>query len=127
MATNPLHKFTVAESSNLQVYENYSSEQITCATSYVEGTNWVDSGDGPAKEVVLIEKVAYDSTDFIYVVLNDAIAAQADTTVDGTDSKVIIVPQEALPFTIKGMLITKLEISVNDDDSAERLGVLAFH
>ena len=40
MATKPLTKFTVAESNNLQVYENYSSEQITCGTSYVEGTDW---------------------------------------------------------------------------------------
>ena len=63
----------------------------------------------------------------IYIVLNDAIDAQADTTVDGTDSKVIIVPQTALPFTIKGMVITKLEISVSEDDGTERIGVLAFH
>ena len=128
MATKPLNKYTVAESNNLQVYENYSYEVMNLAAN--SGT-WVSPANiteaNPAKEVVLIEKVAYESTDEFYIVLNDAIDAQADTTVDGTDSKVIIVPQEALPFTIKGMLITKLEISVNDDDSAERLGVLAFH
>jgi hypothetical protein len=129
MATNPLHKYTVAESNNLQVYENYSYEVLNLVAedsgAWGSATNITESN--PAKEVVLIEKVAYESADEFYIVLNDAVDANDSTTVDGTDSKVIIVPQEALPFTIKGMLITKLEIAVNDDDSSERLGVLAFH
>jgi len=65
MATNPLNKFTVAESSNLQVYENYSSEQITCATSYVEGTDWISSGDGPAKQIMIVPYTTNDATDVI--------------------------------------------------------------
>jgi hypothetical protein len=129
MATNPLHKYTVAESNNLQVYENYSYEVLNLVAedsgAWGSATNITESN--PAKEVVLIEKVAYESADEFYIVLNDAVDANDSTTVDGTDSKVIIVPQEALPFTIKGILITKLEIAVNDDDSSERLGVLAFH
>ena len=129
MATRPINRYSVQESNNLQVYENYSYEvinlSINTAGAWDSAANITQAN--PAKEVVLIEKVAYESTDEFYIVLNDAIDAQADTTVNGTDSKVIIVPQEALPFTIKGMIITKLEISVNDDDSAERLGVLAFH
>ena len=129
MATKPLNAYTVQESNNLQVYENYSYEVLNVVAE--DSGTWGGAANiteaNPAKEVVLIEKVAYESTDEFYIVLNDAIDANASTTVDGTDSKVIIVPQEALPFTIKGMLITKLEISVNDDDSAERLGVLAFH
>ena len=129
MATKPLHAYTVAESNNLQVYENYSYEVLNLVAedsgAWGSATNITETN--PAKEVVLIEKVAYEAADELYIVLNDAIDADDGTTVDGTDSKVIIVPQEALPFTIKGMLITKLEISVSDDDSAERLGVLAFH
>ena len=129
MATKPLNKFTVAESNNLQVYEDYSYEvlNVVAEDSGAWGAAANITSENPAKEVVLIEKVAYETGDEFYIVLNDAIDAKADTTVDGTDSKVIIVPQEALPFTIKGMLITKLEISVNDDDGSERLGVLAFH
>ena len=129
MATKPLNKFTVAESNNLQVYENYSYEVLNLAinTAGAWGSATNITQVNPAKEVVLIEKVAYEAADEIYIVLNDAIDAQADTTVNVTDSKVIIVPQEALPFTIKGMIITKLEISVSDDDSTERIGVLAFH
>ena len=129
MATKPLHAYTVAESNNLQVYENYSYEVLNLAinTAGAWGSATNITQVNPAKEVVLIEKVAYDSDDLIYIVLNDAIDAQADTTVDGTDSKVIIVPQTALPFTIKGMVITKLEISVSEDDGTERIGVLAFH
>ena len=129
MATKPINRYTVAESNNLQVYENYSYEVLNLAinTAGAWGSATNITQVNPAKEVVLIEKVAYDSDDLIYIVLNDAIDAQADTTVDGTDSKVIIVPQTALPFTIKGMVITKLEKSVSEDDSAERIGVLAFH
>ena len=131
MATKPLNAYTVAESNNLQVYENYSFQTIdTVAAGSGAWTSAANiTGANPAKEILLIDvgSDAYDAADRIYIVLNDAIDANASTTVDGTDSKVIIVPQEALPFTIKGMLITKLEISVNDDDSAERLGVLAFH
>ena len=129
MATRPINRYTVAESNNLQVYENYSYEVLNLAinTAGAWGSATNITQVNPAKEVVLIEKVAYDSDDLIYIVLNDAIDAQADTTVDGTDSKVIIVPQTALPFTIKGMVITKLEISVSEDDGTERIGVLAFH
>ena len=56
MATNPLHKFTVAESNNLQVYENYSSHQINCADidTYVESTDWAGGSDGKAKQVLIV-------------------------------------------------------------------------
>ena len=48
MATKPLHKYTVAEASNLQVYENYSSVTITVDDDDTDnnGTDWTTSGDG---------------------------------------------------------------------------------
>ena len=56
MATKPLHKYTVAEASNLQVYENYSSQTITVDDDNTDnpGEDWTTSGDGLAKEVNII-------------------------------------------------------------------------
>jgi len=131
MATNPLHKFTVAESNNLQVYENYSFETIDTIQSdvgaWTPATNITEAN--PAKEILLIDVGSdpYDAADRIYIVLNDAIDANASTTVDGTDSKVIIIAGTSLPFTISGILVTKFEVSLAADTSNENLGVLAFH
>ena len=129
MATKPLNAFTVAESNNLQVYENYSYEvlNVVAEDSWAWGGAANITEANPAKEVVLIEKVAYESTDEFYIVLNDAIDANASTTVDGTDSKVIIIAGTSLPFTISGILVTKFEVSLAADTSNENLGVLAFH
>ena len=51
--TKPLHKYTVAEANNLQVYENYSSVTINVDDDDTDnnGTDWTTSGDGVAKEV----------------------------------------------------------------------------
>ena len=131
MATKPLNKFTVAESNNLQVYENYSFQTIDTiqsdAGAWTSATNITASN--PAKEILLIDvgSDAYDAADRIYIVLNDAIDANASTTVDGTDSKVIIIAGTSLPFTISGILVTKFEVSLAADTSNENLGVLAFH
>jgi len=131
MATKPLNKFTVAESNNLQVYENYSFQTIDTiqsdAGAWTSATNITASN--PAKEILLIDvgSDAYDAADRIYIVLNDAIDANASTTIDGTDSKVIIIAGTSLPFTISGILITKFEVALAADTSNENLGVLAFH
>ena len=131
MATRPLNKFTVAESNNLQVYENYSFQTIDTiqydAGAWTSATNITEAN--PAKEILLIDvgSDAYDTADRIYIVLNDAIDANASTTVDGTDSKVIIIPADSLPFTISGILVTKFEVALLADTSNENLGVLAFH
>ena len=131
MATKPLNKFTVAESNNLQVYENYSFETIdTVAAGSGASTSATNiTGANPAKEILLIDvgSDAYDAADRIYIVLNDAIDANASTTVDGTDSKVIIIAGTSLPFTISGLLVTKFEVSLAADTLNENLGVLAFH
>ena len=131
MATKPLNKYTVAESNNLQVYENYSFQTIDTiqsdAGAWTSATNI--TATNAAKEIILIDvgSDAYDAADRIYIVLNDAIDANAATTVDGTDSKVIIIPGTSLPFTISGLLVTKFEVALAADTSNENLGVLAFH
>lgn len=131
MATQPLYKYTVRESNNLLVFEDYSFQTIDTiqsdAGAWTAASNITESN--PAKEIILIDvgSDAYDTADRIYIVLNDAIDANASTTVDGTDSKVIIIPGTSLPFTISGMIITKFEVALAADTSNENLGVLAFH
>ena len=131
MATQPLYKYTVRESNNLLVFEDYSFQTIDTVAAgigaWTAASNITESN--PAKEIILIDvgSDAYDTADRIYIVLNDAIDANADTTVDGTDSKVIIIPGTSLPFTISGMIITKFEVALAADTSNENLGVLAFH
>ena len=131
MATQPLYKYTVRESNNLLVFEDYSFQTIDTVAAgsgaWTAASNITESN--PAKEIILIDvgSDAYDTADRIYIVLNDAIDANASTTVDGTDSKVIIIPGTSLPFTISGMIITKFEVALAADTSNENLGVLAFH
>tara|TARA_R100001530_G_C4251591_1_gene137983 strand:- start:323 stop:673 length:351 start_codon:yes stop_codon:yes gene_type:complete len=116
MATNPLHKFTVAESSNLQVYENYSSEQITCATSYVEGTNWVSSGDGPAKEILIVPYSTNDATDVISLKLK----------ISGTYGDEIKLLYNDYPLTISGLIVDQIELK-SDEGTDEIFTILSFH
>jgi|TARA_Y100000310_G_scaffold299586_1_gene334565 hypothetical protein len=131
MATQPLYKYTVRESNNLLVYENYSFETIdtVAAATNPWGIATNITATNPAKEIILIDvgSDAYDTADRIYIVLNDAIDANGSTTIDGTDSKVIIIPGTSLPFTISGLLITQFEVSLAADTLNENLGVLAFH
>jgi|TARA_Y100000296_G_scaffold35739_1_gene41418 hypothetical protein len=116
MATNPLNKFTVAESSNLQVYENYSSEQITCATSYVEGTNWISSGDGPAKEILIVPYSTNDATDVISLQLK----------IGGSYGDEIKLLYNDYPLTISGLITDQIKMK-SDEGTDEIFTILSFH
>jgi hypothetical protein len=116
MATNPLNKFTVAESSNLQVYENYSSEQITCATTYVEGTNWISSGDGPAKEILIVPYSTNDATDVISLQLK----------IGGSYGDEIKLLYNDYPLTISGLITDQIKMK-SDEGTDEIFTILSFH
>ena len=116
MATNPLNKFTVAESSNLQVYENYSSEQITCATTYVEGTNWISSGDGPAKEILIVPYSTNDATDVISLRLK----------IGGSYGDEIKLLYNDYPLTISGLITDQIKMK-SDEGTDEIFTILSFH
>ena len=116
MATNPLNKFTVAESSNLQVYENYSSEQITCATTYVEGTNWISSGDGPAKEILIVPYSTNDATDVITLQLK----------IGGSYGDEIKLLYNDYPLTISGLITDQIKMK-SDEGTDEIFTILSFH
>ena len=116
MATKPLHAYTVQESNNLQVYENYTSEQITAATSFVEGTNWVTNGDGVAKQVMIVPYTTNDATDAIEVKLK----------INGTYGDAIKLLFNDFPITIDNLLIDQIEIK-SDEGTDEIFTIIAFH
>ena len=116
MATKPLNKFTVAESNNLQVYEYYSSEQITCATSYVEGTDWTTSGDGPAKEILIVPYSTNDATDVISLKLK----------INGAYGDEIKLLYNDYPLTIEGFLVDRIEMK-SDEGTDEIFTIISYH
>ena len=118
MATKPINRYTVAESNNLQVYENYSSEQITCATSYVEGTNWSSSGDGPAKEILIVPYSTNDATDVISLKLK--LHGASDY---GDEIKLLY---NDYPLTVDGILIDRIEMK-SDEGTDEIFTIISFH
>ena len=119
MATKPLHKYTVAEAGNLQVYENYSSVTITVDDDDTDnnGTDWTTSGDGPAKEVTIIP-ISGTAGDTIKVALK----------INGSWGDDITVKFDDFPMTINNLLIDQIRIeSSGGTSTAEVFEVLSFH
>jgi len=119
MATKPLHKYTVAEASNLQVYENYSSVTITVDDDDTDnnGTDWTTSGDGLAKEVNIIP-ISGTAGDTIKVALK----------INGSWGDDIQVLFDDFPITINNILIERIRIeSSGGTSAAEVFEVLSFH
>ena len=114
MATNPLHGYTVAEASNLQVYQDYKCEVLTLSDAVAQTTaTW----DTPAKEVIIYSGVAADD-DTITISLK----------VNGAHGQDIIISHDYLPFQVKGLLIE--EVTIHGDSSTtqdDALTVLSFH
>ena len=114
MANKPLHAYTVAEASNLQVYQDYKTQilQLADATEKTTAT-W----DTPAKEVVFYSPGLVANDDGITISLK----------VNGSHGADIVVSHDNLPFTVKGVLVE--EVVMHGDGSADNdaLTVLSFH
>ena len=114
-----LTRYTVQESNNLQVYEDYYVTSTDISTAFQ--TVFLSSTAGAAaKQIILTSagSAVIESTDIISVVLNDE---------DDTDaSKTIVFNGGSLPFTIDNMVITKVEVKTSDDDANETIGCIAF-
>jgi hypothetical protein len=119
MATKPLHRYTVAEAGNLQVYEDYKSEQVTLETAYGttgdkgESADWTDN---PAKEVMLIPYSTNDATDQIKVKLK----------IKGTYGDEIILLYNDFPLTISNLLIDQVNMK-SDEGTDELFTIISFH
>ena len=77
----PLHAYTVAEASNLQVYEDYKCEVLTLSGT---GAQTTASWDTPAKEVIIYSGAAADDEGItISLKVNGAITASGDISASG--------------------------------------------
>ena len=124
MATKPISKFTVQESNNLKVYENYTGGYITLTdadadggVNVEQGVDWIGQGHGPAKSVTILP-ITGDATDEIKVYLKIAGSYGDAITVDYAD----------FPLTLDNLLIDRIKIS-SDDNTAntETFSIIAFH
>ena len=113
MANKPLHKYTVAEASNLQVYESYKSENLTLSgTTPQTNTAW----DTPAKEVVLFAPAGTIDDDGVTI----------NFQISGSYGDSIVVNFDNLPFTVKGLLIEAVKLTGGSGDD-DVITVLSFH
>ena len=123
MATKPINRFTVQEASNLLIYEDYFYEQIdisgdTLDSSPASATYITDSQ--PAKKVVFYDgDGTVEDADTFTIALN----GNTDT------QKKIVFEGRSLPFTIEGLIMTALTISLPDGDTttSDTLDILSFH
>tara|TARA_R100000808_G_C2095773_1_gene114533 strand:- start:35 stop:406 length:372 start_codon:yes stop_codon:yes gene_type:complete len=123
MATKPINRFTVQEASNLLIYEDYFYEQIdisgdTLDSSPVSATYITDSQ--PAKKVVFYDgDGTVEDADTFTIALN----GNTDT------QKKIVFEGRSLPFTIEGLIMTALTVSLPDGDTtaSDTLDILSFH
>ncbi len=112
----PLHAYTVQESNNLQVYEDYKCEILTLDEATAKTTA---SWDTPAKEVVFYTAGAAGNDDGITISLK----------VNGSHGDDIVIAHDQLPFTVKGMLIEEVTIHgiAGGGTEDDPITVLSFH
>ena len=119
MATKPINRYTVQEASNLLVYEEYKSEQVTLETAYGTTGDKGESADwssNPAKEVMLIPYSTNDATDQIKVKLK----------VKGSYGDEIILLYNDFPLTISNLLIDQVTMK-SDVGTDELFTIISFH
>tara|TARA_A100001201_G_scaffold9753_1_gene14220 strand:- start:29864 stop:30232 length:369 start_codon:yes stop_codon:yes gene_type:complete len=119
----PLHTFTVAEAGNLQVYSDYNYEQIDISgddldTSPASATYITEAN--PAKKVVIYDgDGTVEDADTFTIALN----GNTDT------QKKIVFEGRNLPFTIEGLVMRALTVSLPDGDTtaSDTVDILSFH
>ena len=113
--------FTVQESVNMEAFSDYFFEDMTYATDTFSFTAANITDSQPAKKIVLYEGAGstIEDADTFTIKLNGESAA----------NKSIIIEALNLPFTIEGILMTSVVITVPDGDttSGDTLSILSFH
>ena len=115
MANKPLYAYTVAEASNLQVYQDYKTEILTLSEATLRTTS---TWDTPAKEVIFYT-AGTGNDDGITISLK----------VNGYHGNDIVISHDNLPFSVNGLLIEEVQIhgiagGATEDDP---ITVLSFH
>jgi formylmethanofuran dehydrogenase subunit C len=119
----PLHAYTVAEASNLQVYEDYNYEQIDISGDTLDSSpasaTYI-TGSSPAKKVVIYDgDGTVEDADTFTIALNGNTSTQKKIVFEGRN----------LPFTIEGLVMTALTVSLPDGDTtaSDTIDILSFH
>ena len=118
MAYDATHGFTVQEATNLQVYKNYSSLTITVDDDDTanNGTDWLTSGDGVAKEVTFIP-YSGDAANVIKIRLK----------IHGSFGDYIQLLFDDFPITINKLLIDQVEMQTSSGSTDEIFTVISYH
>ena len=114
MANKPLHAYTVAEASNLQVYQDYKTEILTLSEATLRTTS---TWDTPAKEVIIFSAGSVADDDGITISLK----------VNGSHGNDIVLSGGNLPFTVKGVLVEEVVMHGDGAGDNDALTVLSFH
>ena len=112
--------FTVQEAVNSSAYSDYYFTETTDLSASYSTIFDQDTAGAPAKQVIITGTgtAAIASDDVLSIVLNGKAT--------GTASNVIKINGSHLPFTIDGLLITKVQIANDDDTANEQAGSIAF-
>ena len=123
MSTIGKHAFTTQESVNSKAFNDWNYEELSF---YVGGEGVSDTSTyiteaNPAKKIVLYQLPSNDGalleeTNAINLKFND-IGAPHIIRIDGGE----------LPFTIDGIIATKLLITISSAASGDKISVLSFH
>jgi glycerate kinase len=114
MAIKPLHAYTVAEASNLKVYESYKCEILTLSGT---GEQTTATWNTPAKEVIIYSAGSAANDDGITISLKTK----------GSHGNDIVLSHDNLPFTVKGVLVEEVVIHGDGAGDNDALTVLSFH
>jgi len=110
--------FTVQEATNLSAYTNYRCQTLQLnGTAVLPSDDW--GGDNqPAKEILLFSNAG--GADDEDVTLNILVSGDSDY------GESIVISQQNLPFTIKGILMDRIKLTGGTGDN-DVITVLSFH
>ena len=117
--------FTVQESVNMDVFSNWNYQQLDMSGGggggAVDTTLTYPTSSNPAKKIVIYDTDGtMDNDDQFVVYLNGETDSHKGIVIDGGRN---------LPFTITGLLITNVQITLASGltDASDVLDVISFH
>ena len=125
MALKGRNAFTVQESVNMDVFSDWNYQQLDMSggggSGAIDTTLTYPTSSNPAKKIVIYDTDGtMDDDDQFVVYLNGETDSQKGIVIDGSRN---------LPFTITGLLITNVQITLAAGltDASDVLDVLSFH
>ena len=110
--------FTMTLSAETASNESGLSASYTSSANIEEGTDWLASGDGQAKKIMIIPYGSGTAGDQIKLYLKIA----------GSYGDAITILYDDFPFTIDNILVDQIKLSSGDEtDSTEDFEVISFH